>query len=793
MKGIEWLTADPYVRRHAAEHAAHGGALDELIFDGGFLAVADPRHLVRTLRSVTESRGNAVASVYRRKPGLLARVDPVERLALLRLLALQERPEVADVFRALLLPSWTARWTWWRRTVPYTPVGSLFDAGNSAIVSAIVHSPAGLPVLVVGVDRSLRCWSLSSLKEITTIEDVGGTVSALAAIPLGGGDTICVGTDGGSLTTFLVPELKRVAEQPHAHTTKVTALTSVDHADETFLVSACEDGAVAVWTLPELGAVARNPRATERTLSLAPVKIRNEPMVVSAGDAAPEPGEPYAMAAVNAWSIPDLRWLGTPDPEARYVRDVFRVPLGDGDIVLIPGLGTVTCWDPDRGATTTFDNKDEYVSANDVVILEAGKTRTLLMASGDGTRFLTVRRTGTQLAVDATPFIDMLWARWEGPLELDGRRFVISAADEIRLWEIDDLLEASATGPRSSAEMFRLQRAYGLLSVTASSEYVWSGSDLGHVIRRRMGNGDSEADPIDAGDSIVALGSGTSSKGEFVAAGLKNGTVQILNSRTGKRIGRSISVGERLRDLVVTRRHKPPVMATVAQDNVYEVRLWSVPSGEPIEHPQHEARSRIRELRRAAGIKVSGSDDNGLTMPGWQDKALEAVTFVESDAGTLVAAGGSPPFVRLWNIETFEPQDRDVPSPGERHTPVTSLAACDTDDGPILVCGNAAGWLQAWSMTRHTSLLEARAHRGRVHVAAGTWGAETAVFSGAQDGTFKVWSTGGWNCIHEIPIGDWIWGIAAVPNGDVAVAARRGLVVLTPGSVLEPPEVQVAL
>ncbi|MDX3388101.1 hypothetical protein PV682_42685 [Streptomyces niveiscabiei] len=60
-----WAEADPYLLRHAVQHAAEGGRLDELLCDPEFLVYADPATLIPALPGASGPDAVLAATVYR--------------------------------------------------------------------------------------------------------------------------------------------------------------------------------------------------------------------------------------------------------------------------------------------------------------------------------------------------------------------------------------------------------------------------------------------------------------------------------------------------------------------------------------------------------------------------------------------------------------------------------------------------------------------------------------------------------------------------------------------------------
>ncbi|MCK2240898.1 MULTISPECIES: WD40 repeat domain-containing protein [unclassified Crossiella] len=60
-----WAEADPYLLRHAVQHAVDGGRIDELLTDAEFLVYADPATLVPALPGASQPAAVTAATVYR--------------------------------------------------------------------------------------------------------------------------------------------------------------------------------------------------------------------------------------------------------------------------------------------------------------------------------------------------------------------------------------------------------------------------------------------------------------------------------------------------------------------------------------------------------------------------------------------------------------------------------------------------------------------------------------------------------------------------------------------------------
>ena len=117
----DWPVGHPYIRAHLATHAAHGGSIDDLAQDPGFLLAADPPELLAALDTTTSRPARAAADAYRSALPLIRRHPVGERAAYLGLAARCGRAEtLADRIEADGLAGlWRARWASWQLQRPH--------------------------------------------------------------------------------------------------------------------------------------------------------------------------------------------------------------------------------------------------------------------------------------------------------------------------------------------------------------------------------------------------------------------------------------------------------------------------------------------------------------------------------------------------------------------------------------------------------------------------------------------------------------------------------------------------
>jgi WD40 repeat protein len=727
VNGREWLSAEPYVRRHAADHAARGGVLGELVTDVGYLAVADPERLLGALDTVETGDALAIVEVYRRVAGRLAGADPLERMAMLHLVALQERGDAAERLRPLLEPRWQARWVQWRRTLPSIVVAELGEHATAVTVAG--------DVLVVAVGSRLRSWSLDTLDELPAAGDAGGTVTALAAAPGG----VVAGFEDGGLCLLGLPGLEAVSPPRRAHEQRVLDLAVVDD----LVASACHDGSLALWSLPQLERVRYRDKATPVQTERVVVATRHgERVLVTAGDGYAQGG--LSEPGASAWSIPDLERLASPGPES-FVTSVLAVGLGGSSTI-------VTCcdlrlWDLDTGEVVEARGPGARSPVRDGIVLESDDDHAVVLAhSGGALRLLQIERRDGRLALTAGPFVEAEYGLWRGPVRHRGRRYAVSVGDAVRLWDVDRVRAAIAEAPESNDAMLDVQRESAVAAVDASGDSVWIGSSRGDLQLVSLLDGSRLRAVEHLGNTVIGLAAGDD---PLVIGGSEDGRLWMVRPGEAPVM---IEAGDHLYDVA---RSGDLVATSGRRGDRHEVRLWRLPDGEPV--------------RRA---RVWDDDDPyGVTLLGWEDKPLGAVTFLDTPDGPVVVAGGRGG-VGAWDSTELEPVWEFSP---ERR-PITSLAAAHG----VLAAGDEHGGLRVWRLDDRRSVLSrSDAYVRDVVVAFVAPAGEPLLASGSWDGVLRLWSLDDWGQRLAIPLAEPIFALAPAAGGrDLLVGTRRGIIAL---------------
>jgi uncharacterized protein (DUF779 family) len=245
IEGKDWLDTDGYIWRHRASHASAGRVLDALVTDPGYLAVTDPIRLVPALAALADGRAREIADVYRRIAHELSMAEPLERLALIHLVACQEAPTLAPDLELPLPSAWRCRWARWMPSAPNRILGSHTDNVRAVALGEV----DGEPVVVSGsYDNTMRLWDARTGQ--LRGEPLTGHTSNVKAVALGeadGAPVVVSGSDDKTVRLWDARTGRPRGEPLTGHNGSVYAVALGEVDGEPVVVSGSYDGTVRLW------------------------------------------------------------------------------------------------------------------------------------------------------------------------------------------------------------------------------------------------------------------------------------------------------------------------------------------------------------------------------------------------------------------------------------------------------------------------------------------------------------------------------------------------------------------
>ncbi|GAB3831743.1 hypothetical protein GCM10027610_022530 [Dactylosporangium cerinum] len=197
-----WDASEPYLLRHAIQHAVEADDVDRLLSDPEFLVHADPVTLTPELGRAGDDRARRAAAVYR-----AARHDgttrPAVRRRVLAVEAIRQRdPEMARRLRPSSI--WEPIWA---RGTPH-PTAS---GGRTTPVWAVAFTHVdGRPVVSAQVEHgALSFWEPATGKAVADpLFTESGRVRTLAGTQVDGHPVLVIGSEDGSVRAWDFVRLK---------------------------------------------------------------------------------------------------------------------------------------------------------------------------------------------------------------------------------------------------------------------------------------------------------------------------------------------------------------------------------------------------------------------------------------------------------------------------------------------------------------------------------------------------------------------------------------------------------
>ncbi|WP_049576571.1 AAA family ATPase [Streptomyces sp. SBT349] len=190
--------AEPYVLRHAIQHAAAVGRVDDLLTDAEFLVHADPGILARHLGRARSPAARTAAAAYRMSMDQPGRADPTMRRGLLAVDAARhgDRALAARLADGL---GWKPLWAT-GGAASREPLGVLVgsNGGPTGLHDLDATTLAGRPVAVtVAGDGRLRLWDLATHTHLESVRLLGGPADRVACTTLAGRPVAVTAGPGG--------------------------------------------------------------------------------------------------------------------------------------------------------------------------------------------------------------------------------------------------------------------------------------------------------------------------------------------------------------------------------------------------------------------------------------------------------------------------------------------------------------------------------------------------------------------------------------------------------------------
>jgi WD40 repeat protein len=767
-----WQLAPPYLLRHAIQHAAEAGRVDELLLDADFLVHAEPSTLGPELRNAGSAAAQRAAAVYRTSASVHRNLAPPDRRWLLTIDALRyEAGDLAARLTAVGMGDWLPRWATGSKLSK-----ALRDTlvGHSGPVNDVTCATVkGREVAVsAGRDGTVRIWDLSSAEQVGhSLTGHRGPIDSIAAAVLAGGPVAVSGGRDGTVRIWDLTQGEQLGASLTKVTGPVTALACGSIDGRTVVLVGDRDGSVRAWALDDGSPVGPTIRGLAGAVTALACFNAGEHSVVIIGDRGP---------MVRVCDLADGRQLDRLMIEAGPVAAVRAFPhLGResaADVYVINGRDCLV--EADLKSDCTFFRHwsalpIEHVTA--VSKVTVGHDSVVIHGTRHGAVGLNIpkrRKTSVRQLLGHAGEV-----RGIATTTVEGRPLVVTAADDetVRVWDLIRGVEEKNV-------------AEGHVGTVTAAACI----DHGGVSRAVTGG--------------------------------RNGTVLIWDLRTGASLGSSprplaasdwwkrpanplpskAHVGP-VRGIAIGMCNGKPVAVSVGRDRT--VRRWELSSVQQI------GRSMLGHSGPVNTVSVARFDDTDLAVTGGDDAtlliwdvgtgrrfgspltghsaAVTAVACTVVDGEPLAVSAGRDGTLRLWDLRG----SRQITAVAAGHSgTVTGIGTALVGGSVLVVTVGADRTVRRWELPGLRPIGSPMSgHTGPVSAVTVTHRAgDVLLVTGARDRTVRVWHPASGRCVDQLILPSPVQCVTAAADSSLLVCADWELIVIGPaGGQLDGPRPEV--
>jgi WD40 repeat protein len=733
-----WRAAAPYLLRHAIEHAADAGRVDDLLADPEFLVMADPDTLVGYLGLARSPTAREMAAVYRMSARRHRAATPDERREVLAIDACRNGSTalVRTFAGAGLVPRWATG------ALVHPALRDVLSDDGVSVLSVDCLRIGDEPVAATADSRTIRLWDLRRGRPWQPARIILDQRCDEAAAFVADGRPVAAALDierGIWLVDLITGErigVEIVSPDGYSY----FAVTAGEEHGRAVVVAGGFGDEVQVWPVP-------SDECTEphgigyhgESIDFANSFTANGTTVVVTGD---------KRGRINARTLSDHSVDAELVGHKGSVRGAAGVAHGaDLYAVSTADDGTVRAWklksDRPRGKTLTRDDG----TVGPVACTVVDDRPIALVGHGDEIRVWDLRtrerigdplpHTGLVSDIECT--------------DIDGRPVAVSTAHDgsVRVWNLDVALVGGAAARPGHTE-----------SINAAACAVVGGR---MVVVAGGGMDDTRQDGVgvwDLADGTPVGGWVDDEYGWVVAVA-------------------TVVVGD-------------TAVAVLATSTGYSnsLRLWDIATGTPFGKPLEGHNSAIDDV---AAATVGGRP---LVIAGGTDGTARVWDLTDGTCITLRAAEPSGPVESVTigdnrgtpYAATCSEHDRkfviwDVMARVERCRVDAGFRAwrvvCTTMAGHLVVvaAGEGVGVFDARTGTHLRTMASAPGWYVR-HLSCGVSGGQTVAVTGCSDDVVRLWDLATGVCLETHAVPDMLEAVAIAPDGGIVVCYDREIVVL---------------
>ncbi|MFD9441883.1 hypothetical protein ACFWBR_27535 [Streptomyces sp. NPDC060006] len=279
-----WATAQPYLLRHAIQHARDCDRQDELFTDADFLVHADPVSLIPALATAETNAARLAVAVYRASSGAHRHADVQARRQLLAIDAARYRDHVllGRLNGAAPPGTWRPRWATGSQ-VDSSLLDTLTGHVDAVTAVACTELAEGPVAVTAGDDGTIRLWDLTSRQPLRTLRDGRGAgITAVICLTVSGRPYAVAADQEDLLQLWDLTSGKPDGTPYSTDQKRILALSTIDTDDGPVIVAAGEVG-LAFYELRYQGGGLRLSKVFDHDLACTAVactRLGDRPVAV---------------------------------------------------------------------------------------------------------------------------------------------------------------------------------------------------------------------------------------------------------------------------------------------------------------------------------------------------------------------------------------------------------------------------------------------------------------------------------------------------------------------------------
>ncbi len=732
--GNDWLSADPYIHRHLAAHAAAAGELAKLVASPGYLVAAEPGGLVRAMRHHSQPLPPEIVRVYQGASHHLHGSSFAERASYLEMVARQnELNDLADKFdRVVSRRPFSVLWAHWQPEVAHLTI----PGHEEAIMSVAIGQVEGVPVVVSGgYDSTVRLWNPETGVPFgKPLPKLDGPIQSVAMGEVDGLSVVASVGSGGTVRLWS-PTTGELRIQPDL---TVGSMAVGRLMGRMVLAAGTSDGLVllSLGSLSDSQVLGKPLVHDDEIRSIAMGECKGRTLIVTGTDNGTlrlwwidaDGSEAHLL-----WSKPSGAGTVTISGKHGTMSTFYGMVVALGElenrlVVVSPGSeGTLRLWDVDSGEPV---GKPWRAHDHGVYSLAVGKMKggTVIVSGGsDGTVKLWDMASRQPVCEPMTGHDGAVYSVSVG--EVKGHTVIASGGSDktVRLWDPDPGTgrppERGSAGQPGPVHSLAVAEVFG-------HTVVASGGNDGAVRLWKPDSGQAIGQsPFHNENSLFSMAAGKQGGQTVFALGISAGMVNLWDPETGRSMRRFLmDHGNMAESIAMAELEGQPVIVALGGDGT--LWLWKLAPGGILSQPCW-VRS-IRSSRMALGTLkgrtvIATADSNNdravklrhlatgevfRELPPSHGTSVISLALSDLNGRDCLISGSNDGSVSLTDLTNSEPRCERLRQPLRGWDQyVRSVAVGRSDDESVIVTGGDAGAVGIYSLSGRKEMT--------IHVGAG--------------------------------------------------------------------------